>query len=190
MKSGNQVLITSVFSIPTLPKVSSLTSRKSLQRRKMNSPTIRPQKNISKISNDRQSRNNKTEETNRNRIISEHFKDKLYEDVSLQSLSKLKHKIVFNDKYLLKKVLHMKKFASFWKCFCDYTNPIISIEKFKNEAKIINERHHKIIPQLDTLLESKHKPRLYTNSSIFASHHKKKIEQEKEFYEKIRYNGF
>lgn len=185
MESSNQVLITSVFSIPKLPRISPLSSRRSPANTKaVNSPRISHHKCTSRFSLEN-SRNKKQEESSRNRLIFEHFKDKLYEDVTLQTLLKLKHKISFHDKSLLEKVVHMKKFISFWKCFCDYANPIISIEKFKNESKIINERHPKDFPQIE-IQELKYRPTLYTNSLIFAYNHKKKREEDEDFYKKNR----
>ena len=65
------------------------------------------------------------------------FKEKFYEDIENDINLKLKRRKMFDDKLLQNRVIHMKKVIGFWKCFCDYANPLFSVQKFKHSEAVM-----------------------------------------------------
>lgn len=122
------------------------------------------------------------------------FKNNFYEDVTPATLVKGEKNISFKDKCLLNQVIHMNKIATFWKCFCHYSNPIISSSRTRSAKNEIQERiksreqiNYNIYQYQYQEKQRNNRYVLYTNSSIFEKHHRNKIQKEKEFYLRMKY---
>lgn len=121
------------------------------------------------------------------------LKNNFYEDVTPAALVKREKNISFQDKCLLNQVIYMNKIASFWKCFCNYSNPIISIARRRSAKKEIQERmkskeqiNYNIYQYQYQEKQRNNRYVLYTNSSIFEKHHRNRIQKEKEFYLRMK----
>ena len=126
---------------------------------------------------------NSAKKNNHNKIEN-YFKERFYEDIEDNINARLKRKKMFDDKLLQNRVIHMKKVIGFWKCFCDYTNPIFSIQKFKNSQLLMKKKENNLYKSSDN-----YKPKnyvLYTNNSVNEMHHKQKRLNEINFYKKLQ----
>ena len=109
------------------------------------------------------------------------FKEKFYEDIENDINLKLKRRKMFDDKLLQNRVIHMKKVIGFWKCFCDYANPLFSVQKFKHSEAVMKSKEEEKHIKTDTNL-----PVLYTNSMMNERKHKIKKMNELNFYRNLQ----
>lgn len=188
-KKEDKIYLTSVFTLPTIssqtsPRKTSLNtsndsySKKALINQSRNYCLQKNKLLLTKKSVDGSARKN-----NHNKVEN-YFKERFYEDIEDNINARLKRKKMFDDKLLQKRVIHMKKVIGFWKCFCDYTNPIFSIQKFKNSQLLTKKKENNLYKSSDN-----YKPKnlhvLYTNNSVNEMHHKQKLLNEMNFYKNL-----
>lgn len=185
-----------VISADTLPELSQITLKSVLkkQTKPRTLPPLSIGSSMENILTTITHKNIKSEQSNDKIHINQlkkNFKNNFYEDVTPSTLVKLQKKITFQDKRLSNQVVYMNKFVNFWKCFCDYSGPIVSIAKMQNAKKAIrekskkNEEPHNIYAYHENNKQH-YKQRLYTNSSIFEKHHRIRVEREKKFYKRAQ----
>lgn len=187
-KEKGTVYLTSVYSLPT---ISSNNSPKKQRANTMNtssnnnSSLINKSRNLTKsvsptsllCSNDEMNFRRKKSKQKMDNI----FKEKFYEDIENDINIKLKRRKMFDDKLLQNRVIHMKKVIGFWKCFCDYANPLFSVQKFKHSEALMRSKEEEKHTKTDTNL-----PVLYTNSLMNERTHKIKKIKELNFYKNLQ----
>lgn len=118
-----------------------------------------------------------------------HFKDKFYEDTKTYLTTRQSYKLMFEDYLLKNRVIHMKQVMSFWKSLCEYSNPLFSMQKFNQlKRKDRNEKrldcYFYSIGSNSTKTQAVKLPKLYTNTFAQKMNHKRRKDNEKEFYTK------
>ena len=68
------------------------------------------------------------------------MKNKYYEDIKEKLEKKLKDEL-FMDIGTRDKIINMRKVGIFWKNVCDYCNPLLYAEKYKNVKKNLKKSH-------------------------------------------------
>lgn len=188
-KKEDKIYLTLVFTLPTIsPKTSPRkaplnTSNNSYSKKASVNQTRNYSLQKSKILLRENIVDNSAKKNNHNKIEN-YFKERFYEDIEDNINARLKRKKMFDDKLLQNRVIHMKKVIGFWKCFCDYTNPIFSIQKFKNSQLLMKKKENNLYKSSDN-----YKPKnsvLYTNNSVNEMHHKQKRLNEINFYKKLQ----
>jgi hypothetical protein len=96
---------------------------------------------------------------------------------------------MFEDYLLKNRVIHMKQVMSFWKSLCEYSNPLFSMQKFNQlKRKDRNEKrldcYFYSIGSNSTKTQAVKLPKLYTNTFAQKMNHKRRKDNEKEFYTK------
>lgn len=182
-KESDTVYITSMFSLPNISSPHPKPSKKSLN-------CLHKHK-ISLNNKSRNERNNqmimKTEcnTITPNKIdpkLINFFKDKFYEEIENSINHQLKRKKMFDDELIQKRVIHMKQIMGFWKSVCDYTNPILSVNKFKNSSAVMRTKNdYKINSKVNKTI-----PVLYTNSKMYDKNHFQRKHEEVKFYNKLK----
>lgn len=189
-KHQSDVLFTAVYN---LPKISSPISYKNKLHLSMNftpnKSTPISYKKHNKIFSDFSKRMNTVSSVNDDKNFDNYFKDKFYEDTKATISSRPGHKLMFEDRGLKNRVIHMKQVISFWKCLCDYTGPMFTMQHFNNvKASGRNEMkedcYFHTIGSKGSVYKRK-KPVLYTNSCLQKLNRKNKIEKYKDFYLKL-----
>ena len=118
-----------------------------------------------------------------------HFKDKFYEDTKTYLTTRQSYKLMFEDYLLKNRVIHMKQVMAFWKSLCEYSNPLFSMQKF-NQLKRKDRNEKKLdcyfysIGSNSTKTQTVKLPKLYTNTLTQKMNHKRRKDNEKEFYTK------
>ena len=181
-KESDTVYITSMFSLPNISSPHSKHSKKSLNSLHKH-----------KISLNNKSRNKqiimKTEcnTITPNKIdpkLNNYFKDKFYEDIENSINHQLKRRKMFDDELIQKRVIHMKQIMGFWKSVCDYTNPILSVNKFNNSSAVMRTKNDYKITNSRKV--NKTIPVLYTNSKMYDKIHFQRKHEEVMFYNKLK----
>ena len=181
-KESDTVYITSMFSLQNISSPHSKHSKKSLNSLHKH-----------KISLNNKSRNKqiimKTEcnTITPNKIdpkLNNYFKDKFYEDIENSINHQLKRRKMFDDELIQKRVIHMKQIMGFWKSVCDYTNPILSVNKFKNSSAVMRTKNDYKITNSSKV--NKTIPVLYTNSKMYDKIHFQRKHEEVMFYNKLK----
>ena len=181
-KESDTVYITSMFSLPNISSPHSKHSKKSLNSLHKH-----------KISLNNKSRNKqiimKTEcnTITPNKIdpkLNNYFKDIFYEDIENSINHQLKRRKMFDDELIQKRVIHMKQIMGFWKSVCDYTNPILSVNKFKNSSTVMRTKNDYKITNSSKV--NKTIPVLYTNSKMYDKIHFQRKHEEVMFYNKLK----
>ena len=166
--NNNFIKLNSLFSPPILPKINSsyrslntissssniksthetsaITPNNSLLRNKNLSLLKIPMKNLKSISLEIR---NKENDENKYHNIHNFMKYKYYEDVKEKLEKKLRDEL-FMDIGIRDKIISMRKVGIFWKNVCDYCNPLLYAEKFKN----INKNLKKSYSQSDNINKS------------------------------------
>lgn len=211
LKNENKILLTDVYSLSSSRNNSNSSGRKQYIKIKKRNHLNNDLKQLSiknKTSNNTinyinfkqennknqtENHNFKTIETskrgqNKNRINLERFmREKLYSDVEKRMENHFKKKDVeFIDKKLINRFVHIKQVLTFWKGVSDYIHPILSVEKYKGNNKII--RNFSDGKENKTQLNNnkvKNLPRLLSNFEINKRRHKEKLKQNIIFYKKI-----
>ena len=62
-------------------------------------------------------------------------------------------------------MIHMKQIMGFWKSVCDYTNPILSVNKFNNSSAVMRTKNDYKITNSNKV--NKTIPVLYINSKMY-----------------------
>ena len=181
-KESDTVYITSMFSLPNISSPHSKHSKKSLNSLHKH-----------KISLNNKSLNKqiimKTEcnTITPNKIdpkLNNYFKDKFYEEIENSINHQLKRRKMFDDELIQKRVIHMKQIMGFWKSVCDYTNPILSVNKFKNSSTVMRTKNDYKITNSSKV--NKTIPVLYTNSKMYDKIHFHRKHEEVMFYNKLK----
>ena len=181
-KESDTVYITSMFSLPNISSPHSKHSKKSLNSLHKH-----------KISLNNKSRNKqiimKTEcnTITQNKIdpkLNNYFKDKFYEDIENSINHQLKRRKMFDDELIQKRVIHMKQIMGFWKSVCDYTNPNLFVNKFKNSSAVMRTKNDYKITNSSKV--NKTIPVLYTNSKMYDKIHFQRKHEEVMFYNKLK----
>ena len=211
LKNENKILLTDVYSLSSSRNNSNSSGRKQYIKIKKRNHLNNDLKQLSiknKTSNktinyinfkqennknQTENHNFKTIETskrgqNKNRINLERFmREKLYSDVEKRMENHFKKKDVeFIDKKLINRFVHIKQVLTFWKGVSDYIHPILSVEKYKGNNKII--RNFSDGKENKTQLNNnkvKNLPRLLSNFEINKRRYKEKLKQNIIFYKKI-----
>ena len=211
LKTENKILLTDVYSLSSSRNNSNSSGRKQYIKIKKRNHLNNDLKQLSiknKTSNNTinyinfkqennknqtENHNFKTIETskrgqNKNRINLERFmREKLYSDVEKRMENHFKKKDVeFIDKKLINRFVHIKQVLTFWKGVSDYIHPILSVEKYKGNNKII--RNLSDGKENKTQLNNnkvKNLPRLLSNFEINKRRYKEKLKQNIIFYKKI-----
>ena len=211
LKTENKILLTDVYSLSSSRNNSNSSGRKQYIKIKKRNHLNNDLKQLSiknKTSNNTinyinfkqennknqtENHNFKTIETskrgqNKNRINLERFmREKLYSDVEKRMENHFKKKDVeFIDKKLINRFVHIKQVLTFWKGVSDYIHPILSVEKYKGNNKII--RNFSDGKENKTQLNNnkvKNLPRLLSNFEINKRRYKEKLKQNIIFYKKI-----
>ena len=211
LKNENKILLTDVYSLSSSRNNSNSSGRKQYIKIKKRNHLNNGLKQLSiknKTSNNTinyinfkqennknqtENHNFKTIETskrgqNKNRINLERFmREKLYSDVEKRMENHFKKKDVeFIDKKLINRFVHIKQVLTFWKGVSDYIHPILSVEKYKGNNKII--RNFSDGKENKTQLNNnkvKNLPRLLSNFEINKRRYKEKLKQNIIFYKKI-----
>ena len=82
----------------------------------------------------------KKKENNKYNNIHNFMKHKYYEDVK-EKLEKQMKDELFMDVGIRDKIISMREVGIFWKNVCDYCNPLLYAEKFKNVNKKLKKSH-------------------------------------------------
>lgn len=153
----NFIKLNSLFSPPILPKINSIyksfntigssNNIKSTPETNLISPNNNllknknlsllkiPIKNLKSISIEI-----KKKENNKYNNIHNFMKHKYYEDVK-EKLEKQMKDELFMDVGIRDKIISMREVGIFWKNVCDYCNPLLYAEKFKNVNKKLKKSH-------------------------------------------------
>ena len=119
--------------------------------------------------------------SNKDKQFDSYFKDKFYEDTKSSSTSRPGYKLMFEDHGLKNRVIHMKQVISFWKCLCEYTEPMFSMQHF-NYVRANGEKKNKEDCYFHSIGKNYKRKRhvLYTNSCYQKMFFGKKVDKDKD----------
>ena len=126
---------------------------------------------------------------NKDKQFDNYFKDKFYEDTKSSISSRPGYKLMFEDRELKNRVIHMKQVISFWKCLCEYTEPMFSMQHF-NYVRANGEKRNKEDCYFHTTGRS-YKRRgqvLYTNTCYQKMFFGKKVDKDKDKRSNLKVN--
>ena len=113
------------------------------------------------------------------------LKNKLYYDIENKVRYDFENKQILFEKNIKNKIIHLKQIVTFWNSFCDYINPILSIEKYKESNENIKnyKDERKIIKSCSPI--KRPFPNLRSNFKIMEKRHTIKLKKQQNFYKEL-----
>ena len=113
------------------------------------------------------------------------LKNKLYCDIENKVRDDFENKQILFEKNIKNKIIHLKQIVTFWNSFCDYINPILSIEKYKESNENIKnyKDERKIIKSCSPI--KRPFPNLRSNFKIMEKRHTIKLKKQQNFYKEL-----
>ena len=113
------------------------------------------------------------------------LKNKLYYDIENKVRDDFENKQILFEKNIKNKIIHLKQIVTFWNSFCDYINPILSIEKYKESNENIKnyKDERKTIKSCSPI--KRPFPNLRSNFKIMEKRHTIKLKKQQNFYKEL-----
>jgi hypothetical protein len=113
------------------------------------------------------------------------LKNKLYFDIGNKIKEDFENKQFKCEKNITNKIIHLKQIVTFWNSFCDYINPILSIEKYKESTENIKNynEERKIIKSCSPI--KRPYPNLISNFKIMEKRHNIKLKKQKNYIKEL-----
>ena len=113
------------------------------------------------------------------------LKNKLYFDIGNKIKEDFENKQFKCEKNITNKIIHLKQIVTFWNSFCDYINPILSIEKYKESTENIKNynEERKIIKSCSPI--KRPYPNLISNFKIMEKRHNIKLKKQQNYIKEL-----
>ena len=113
------------------------------------------------------------------------LKNKLYCDIENKVRDDFENKQILFEKNIKNKIIHLKQIVTFWNSFCDYINPILSIEKYKESTENIKNynEERKIIKSCSPI--KRPYPNLISNFKIMEKRHNIKLKKQQNYIKEL-----
>ena len=122
---------------------------------------------------------------NSNRKINLNKTVKLRENKNIIQLNKKNSVSILNPENALKNKLHLKQIVTFWNSFCDYINPILSIEKYKESTENIKNKNDQRRSIKSYSPIKRPFPNLISNFKIMENRHKIKLKKQHNYIKEL-----
>ena len=113
------------------------------------------------------------------------LKNKLYCDIENKVRDDFENKQILFEKNIKNKIIHLKQIVTFWNSFCDYINPILSIEKYKESTENIKNKNDQRRSIKSYSPIKRPFPNLRSNFKIMEKRHTIKLKKQQNFYKEL-----
>ena len=113
------------------------------------------------------------------------LKNKLYFDIGNKIKEDFENKQFKCEKNITNKIIHLKQIVTFWNSFCDYINPILSIEKYKESTENIKNKNDQRRSIKSYSPIKRPFPNLISNFKIMENRHKIKLKKQHNYIKEL-----